>query len=240
MKQREEKWMFTLDWKEVIIQLAIVGIALYSTNLASRWWWAQGIRPGDFEVYYLAGQGNLIIRWLYSNWLAPTFSILNLKPISDSWLYYIGVLTICFMLLTHKVMQFKYGWIVVVLNFYNFSTIIINGNIHIILAYISCFPIGSLITVAYKPFLLPLALLFYFRKTPIVKKLGYWWLIIAGLIFVIHFPSKAVLNYAVSEGKVFTRGENYIYLLSIFYIWMQKRERKRNEHMDSKMRAVSN
>ena len=215
-----------LDILEVAVQLLIICVAIYSTNLASRWWWSQGIRPGDFEVYYLAGAGKFIVRWLYKDWLAPSFSILNLWPPSDSWMYYVGALTICFMLLSHKVMQFKYGWIVVVVNLYNFSTIIINGNIHIILAYISCFSIGSLIAVAYKPFLLPLALLFYFRKTPIVKKLKYWWLVIAGLIFIIHYPSKEVMDYAVSEGKVFTRGENYIYLLSIFYIWMQKRERK--------------
>jgi hypothetical protein len=136
---------------EMIIQLVIVCIAIYSVGVANRWWWAQQVRPGDFVIYYFAGQGQFIQGWIYKDWIAPVFSILNLWNPSDSYMYWCGFQTCCFMILSHKLMEVKYGWFFVIISLKAFHDLLQVGNIQIALCLAAIYPITALLVILVKP-----------------------------------------------------------------------------------------
>jgi len=209
---------------EIILQAIILLISYDSIATAIRWWVVQNNFPESFIVYYNAGNGEFLENWLYKNELAFTFSFLNNWDIATAFFYWCYLQTICFMVLCHKVIKFRYGWLLVLINLFSFSSILKGGNINIIFALLSCYSVGSLICVVYKPHLVIYPLLFYFKKTRLTAYMGRLWLIIAAVIFLFAFPSQRVLDYGMNQARVFSRWENIIFIMPLFYIYHSKKK----------------
>jgi hypothetical protein len=195
----------TVNLIELVIQSAVVFVAVYSIGISSRWWWAQQIRPFDFTVYYYAGYGVAIEGWVYSNFFMPLFSVLHSWDLSTSYLYFSGLSTLCFMFVTHKMLKLKWGWFFILINLYNFSAIIIHGNIHNFILLLSFYSIGSLFSTALKPFYVVIPILFYFTKNKIVRKIGILWLMIITVILILVYPSKEVIAYVLKHNDLLNR-----------------------------------
>ena len=204
---------------ELIIQAMVFCIAVYSVGVSSRWWWAQQIRPFDFTVCYYAGLGVVTEGWIYSNIFMPMFSVLNLWDLSTSYLYFSGLSTLLFMFITHKMLKLRFGWFFILINLYNFSAIIIHGNIHNLIALLSLYPIGSLFGMAIKPFYFVIPVLFYFTKDKMIRKVKVLWLIIIAFILVLVYPSKEVIAYVLKHNDLVNR--SVLLSMNIYYVLAQ-------------------
>ena len=152
------------------------------------------------------------------------FSILHSWDLSTSYLYFSGFSTLCLIFVTHKMLKLKFGWFFILINLYNFSAIIIHGNMHSFILLLSLYPLGSLFSTAIKPFYFVIPVLFYFTKNKkIIRKIGILWLIVTAFILVLVYPSKEVLTYVLKHNDLVNR----CVLLSInIYFVMAQMENK--------------
>jgi hypothetical protein len=144
---------------EIIVQCIIICTAIYSMGLVTRWWYLQHSISVDFLCYYRAGSGVYDSYWIYNNYLHWLFYPLTLFEPYKACMFWAGLNITCFMVLTHKMFEVKYGWILVLLVIPQFKSYLQVGNIAIILCLLSTYPIPSLLAVLVKPYHIVFALL---------------------------------------------------------------------------------
>jgi hypothetical protein len=216
MKFPQIKKEININLLELIIQAMVICIAIYSVGVSSRWWWAQQQRPFDFTVYYYAGYGVVTEGWVYLNIFMPLFSVLHMWDLSTSYLYLSGLSTLCFMFVAHKILELRFGWFFILINLYNFSAIIIHGNIHCLLLLLSLYPLGSLFSMTIKPFTFIIPVLFCLTKDKLVSKIKPLWIMIIAFLFIVTYPSKEVIAYVLKHNDLLNR--LVLLSISIYYV----------------------
>jgi hypothetical protein len=137
-----------LEW---MTQIVIVCMAMYAVGLQTRWLYLQHIAPGDYWLYWDAADGIFADRWSYKDWIAPIFKIFHLWDFFRGYCYWCGAQTVCFMILTHKMFEVRYGCILVWLTIPYFTDLCQVGNIQIVCALAAISPFPSLLGMLVKP-----------------------------------------------------------------------------------------
>ena len=207
----------TVNLLELAMQAIIICIAVYSVGVSSRWWWAQGMRPFDFTVYYYAGLGVAIEGWFYDNLFMSMFSVLHLWDLSTSYLYFSGLSTLLFMIVAHKILALRFGWFFVLINLYTFSSVIIHGNIQSLVILLSFYPLGSLFCAAMKPFYIIIPLLFTFTIPN--NKIKALWLIAIAFVGIYFYPSQTIIDKALKNNDLVVRC--LLLSMSVYYVIAQ-------------------
>ena len=125
-------------------------------GLVTRWWALGKSFPGDFIICYNAAQGNFDPLptgnvWLWKHEIAIPFKLFLLTDIFRATMYWAGIQTLCFMMLAHKMMEVRFGWVLVLLVLPNFESLLKVGNVQIILTLAAIYPIPALLAVLVKP-----------------------------------------------------------------------------------------
>lgn len=143
---------------EWLTHIVIAAYAINAIGIGTRWWYLQRVLPGDFVIYYNAGLGVFGERWLYKDFTAPLFKVLNLFDPFTAYMYWSGFQTVCFMALVHKMFEVKYGFILAWVAIPFFTDLLQVGNIQILLALAAVSPIPSFLVILIKPhyFIFPL------------------------------------------------------------------------------------
>jgi hypothetical protein len=142
-----------LEW---IVQGLILCSATISVGLVTRWWILGKSVPGDFVICYLAAHGifdpipwgNV---WMWKSEIAWLFIPFTWTDIFRAYWIWCGLQTLSFMFLAHKMMEVRFGWILVILVLPNFESLLKVGNIQIILTLAAIYPIPALLAVLVKP-----------------------------------------------------------------------------------------
>lgn len=137
-----------IEW---ITHVVIVCMAINAMCVGTRWWYLQRVYPGDFILYYKAAMGVFDNGWLYKDWIAVIFKPLLLWDPFTSYTYWAGFQTVCFMILTHKMFEVKYGFILVWVTIPFFKDLLQVGNIQITLALAAIGPFPSILGILVKP-----------------------------------------------------------------------------------------
>lgn len=148
--------MKKLEWLTYIV---IICVAIEAIGIGVRWWYLQQVFPGDFVIYYNAAQGIFADGWLYKNFVAVVFKPLLLFDPFTAYMYWSGFQTVCFLILTHKLFEVKYGFIFIWFTIPFFRDLLQVGNIQITLALVAIYPLPSLLGILVKPhyFIFPLS-----------------------------------------------------------------------------------
>jgi hypothetical protein len=251
-QQEKETSLKVLFIFEIIVQTVIICYAYISVGMAILGWFWSKNPPVDFIIYYLAGQGNYVKEYIYTKWISFIFIPFTWADHFDAYLYWTGILTVCFMILVHKMFQVKYGWVLALVVLYSFASLLMVGNIQILLLLICCFPLPSLLGILVKPHYFIYSVLHYLaayfrtiKHLPLKKQLTSWqgfrscfswqtiilyknfnwyWLGIILICLLCSIPSKESWEFALTQGKVLTRPDNIILLLPAYYILMKKQE----------------
>lgn len=145
---KNNKDISIVEW---ITHIVIVCLAINAVGESTRWWYLQGTYPGDFLIYYNAAMGVYAKGWLYKNFTSFIFDPLLMFSFYNAYTYYSGFQTICFMTLTHKLFQVKYGWIPVLFSLRAFHDLLQVGNIQITLCLVAVYSLPSILVVLIKP-----------------------------------------------------------------------------------------
>ena len=252
MKQKEKgTTLNALFIFEIIVQMAIICYGYRSLAVAIRWWWNTQNVPGDYQIYYWAGKGIFIQGYIYSKWISFIFTPLTWISLVDGFAYWVGIQTISFMFLAHKMFQVKYGWVLVLVVFYSFSTLLMDGNIQLLLMLTCCFPLPSLLGILIKPHYAIFPILHYLaayfrtiKHLPLKNKLTKWqglrsslswgttiqyknfnwyWFGMILICVLCSIPSKESWEFAMTKGQALVRPANLSLLLPAYYILMKKR-----------------
>lgn len=138
-------------FKEWILDLIIICLAINAVAEQSRWWFLQRVYPGDFVIYYNAAMGVFSPGWLYKDWTAFIFKPLLYWNPFDSYTYWCGFQTTCFLILTHKMLEVKYGWVLVIIALTSFHDLLQVGNIQITLCLVAVYAYPSFLVILIKP-----------------------------------------------------------------------------------------
>lgn len=141
---------------EVVIQTIIVCTAMVSAGLVTRWWYFGASYPADFIICYNAALGNFDPlqtgnMWLWKPWVAVIFKPFLWTDLFRAAMIFAGIQTICFMLLAHKMMEVRFGWILVLVAIPSFESLLKVGNIQISLCLAAIYPVPALLAILVKP-----------------------------------------------------------------------------------------
>jgi hypothetical protein len=142
---------FDINIVEWITHIVIVSMAINAIGVGTRWWYLQHVLPGDFILYYKAALGIFDNGWIYKDWIAIIFKPLLIWDPFTSYMYWAGFQTVCFIILTHKMFEVKYGFILVWITIPYFTDLLQVGNIQITLALAAISPFPSVLGLLVKP-----------------------------------------------------------------------------------------
>ena len=228
MKNIKFELLEILEW---LVYIVIVAMAVKAVGIQCRWIYLQQVYPGDFIIYYNAASGNFLEGWLYANFMSIIFTpLLIWQNWVDGYLYYCGFNTVCFLFITHKMFQVKWGWIPVIIVIPYFVDLLQVGNIQIMCVLLAMFEWPALLGVLIKPQYAIFPVLHYITKRlrehkPIFAELeiAQFTYLVAIVLFVLAvWPSQQAIDFALEQGNAIFRAENLILILPVYYIFFNK------------------
>lgn len=145
-----------LTFIEWITYAVIIALAINAIGVGVRWWYLQGVYPGDFILYYNAAHEIYGEGWLYKEIIAKFFKFfLKITGTYDDpftgYMYWSGFQTMCWLLIAHLMFKVKYGFIFIWATLKLFTDLLQVGNIQILCCLAAFSPFTSLLGGVVKP-----------------------------------------------------------------------------------------
>jgi hypothetical protein len=131
-------------WKIAVLAGSVLYLCwnYYNRSTTFQWWML------DFNIYYNFSHYGERFGWFYKDWIAALWLVIE-SPV----VWYI-LMSSCTLFLTWKLLEMKYGWILVIPFLKVSSWTLAGGNILPLIAALCLTPIGCLVAGLVKPQLL--------------------------------------------------------------------------------------
>lgn len=157
----------------MLVYILIMLAALYTvfvvpTQLEKRGYACEHFVACDFRIYYEAADGNYswadnfdwkkyngLVGYLYPKWTAILWRPFLLLDFSSAYMVWVAILTGAYLLLARRLMNEKWGWIVVLAGIKPLMLCVQSGNVIPLVALAMASPFGCLLGGMFK--LWPLA-----------------------------------------------------------------------------------